>query len=328
MSALRLDCDNVIVGGGLAGLAASLRLPGRTILLSGGLGATAISTGVFSPAGGDPEAEEWFLRLMKDTRCLYARGKCATASRAIKCGLVQASTLYEGRPVFISINEAPSGFRPIAFKKGCSHQEIARILDSGEDAASELAGLLSGIKADCLLLPPILGIKRAEEIRDWLNDALGARVGEYVTAPSVLGLRLLSALEKKAAAADGVEVLGIVRVERIIDGRVEGRMGTKAKREVAVSADNLFIATGGPMTGFKVEGDRMFEPLTGATVSEDFQADLNATFLSEHPLMYKGIGPELFIDGFKNVRAIGAASRGFGLYKALVSGYRAGEGLE
>lgn len=328
MSALRLDCDNVIIGGGLAGLAASLRLPGRTILLSGGLGATAISTGVFSPSGEDPEAEEWFLGLMKDTGCRYGRGRCGTASLAVKSGLTQASTLFEGQPVFIAVNEVRSGFKPIEFKKGCSHQEIARLMDVDDGAAAELADSLSDIEADCLLLPPILGIKRADEIRAGLSVALGVKVREYVNAPSVLGLRLISALRKKAAEADAIEILDIVKVERIASGHIEGKMGTKEKREIVVSAKNLFIATGGPLTGFRVEGDRMFEPLTGATVSGDFEADLNPTFLSEHPLMYKGIGPELFINGFDNVRAIGATACGFGLYKALVSGYRAVEGLE
>jgi glycerol-3-phosphate dehydrogenase subunit B len=328
MSVLRLDCDNVVVGSGLAGLVASLRLPGKTVLLSGGLGATAMSTGVFSPTGGDPDAEEWFLGLMYDTGCRYARGKCATALQAVKSGLVQVSTFYDSQPVFISVNEVRSGFRPIEFKKGCSHQEIARIIDMDDSAVAELAGLLSGISADCLLLPPVLGIKRADEIRAGLSAALGVKIGEYVSAPSVFGLRLLSALWKKVSESDAVEILDIVKVERVIYGRIEGKMGTKAKREIVVGARNLFIATGGPLTGFMVEGDRMFEPLTGATVSGDFGADLKSTFLSEHPLMYKGIGRELFINGFDNVRAIGATSCGFGLYRALVSGYRAGEGLE
>ena len=328
MRALRLDCDSVIIGGGLAGLAASMRLPGRTILLSGGLGATALSGGVLSPPGGDPEAEAWFLGSMEDTGCRYVRGECSMASRAIKSGLVQASTLYEGGAVFVSINEECPGFRPIEFKKGCSHQEIARILDLDDGAAAELAGRLSGLGADRLLLPPVLGIERADEIRAGLSAALGAEVGEYVSAPSVLGLRLLTALRKKAAGSDGLEMLDIVTVERAAGGRVEGRMGTKAKREIIVEANNLFLATGGPLTGFEVAGDRLFEPLTGSTVSDDFEADLNGKFLSGHPLMYKGIGPEPFIDGFKNVRAIGAVACGFGLYKALVSGYRAGEGLE
>jgi glycerol-3-phosphate dehydrogenase subunit B len=328
MRALRLECDSVIVGGGLAGLVACLRLPGRTVLLSGGLGATAVSTGVFSPAGVDPVAEEWFLRLMEDTGCRYVRGECVSALRAVKSGLVQTSTLCDGQAVFISVNEVRPGFKPAEFKKGCSHQEIARILDLDDDAAVELAGLLSGIKADCLLLPPILGIKRADEVRAGLSAALGVEVREYVMAPSVLGLRLISALRKMIEKRNGAEMLDIVKVERVAGGHVEGKMGTKAKREIVVGARNLFIATGGPLTGFKVEGDRMLEPLTGATITTDIEADLNSKFLSEHPLMYKGIGPELFIDGFENARAIGAAACGFGLYKALVSGYRAGEGLE
>ncbi len=201
-------------------------------------------------------------------------------------------------------------------------------MEEDAGALAELAGSLSGINGDHILLPPILGIKRAYEIRAGLSDALGVSVGEYVTAPSVLGLRLVTALWKMASASDAVEMLDVVKVERLVDGRIEGRMGTKAKREIVVSAGNLFIATGGPLTGFTVEGDRMFEPLTGATVSMDFEADLNQKFLSEHPLMYRGILPRLFINGFDNVRAIGATTCGFGLYKALVSGYRAGEGLE
>jgi len=82
------------------------------------------------------------------------------------------------------------------------------------------------------------------------------------------------------------------------------------------------------MTGFTTEGDRLFEPLTGATVTRDFEADLDDRFFSEHPLMFKGIEPELYIHGFDNVRAIGAASCGYGLYKALLSGYHAGDCLE
>ena len=82
------------------------------------------------------------------------------------------------------------------------------------------------------------------------------------------------------------------------------------------------------MTGFTTAGDRLFEPLTGATITRDFEADLDEHFFSKHPLMFKGIEPEPYIQGFDNVRAIGAVSRGFGLYEALLSGYHAGDGLE
>lgn len=327
MHALKLDHDNVIVGGGLAGLAAALRLPGSTMLLSGGMGATAVSSGVFSPLGGDHEAEEWLLRVMGDTGCPYVRGKCVTASQAAREGLVQGSMSCDGSPMFIAMNEERTGFKSIEFMKGRSFQEIARILDLDDGARSALIGTLSPIKADSIMLPPILGIERSVEVRDMVSRSLGMDVHEYVMAPSVLGLRLLEALRKKATLKESLEMLDIVKVERIVDGHVEGAMGTKGKRRIHVSANNLFIATGGLMTGFIAEGDHLFEPLTGATVSRDYERDLNERFLSEHPLMYKGIEPELFINGFDNVRAIGAASWGFGLYRALVSGYHAGDGL-
>ena len=82
------------------------------------------------------------------------------------------------------------------------------------------------------------------------------------------------------------------------------------------------------MTGFTTADDRLFEPLTGATVTQDYEADLDGQFFSKHPLMFKGIEPERYIQGFDKVRAIGATSRGFGLYEALLSGYHAGDGLE
>ncbi len=327
MSVLRLECDNVIVGGGLAGTIASMRLKGKTVVMSGGLGATALSGGVFSPLTGDADAESWFLETMGDTGCPYVRGKCITSMHTVKHGLVQGSTLYEGAPLLVSLNEERPGFTSIAFMGGHSLQEIARILDEDDLAIVELGRILSGIKAEKVLLPPILGITRAREIRNKVSELSGLDIGEYVTAPSALGLRLLNALRKKAAKNDGLIMLDTVKVERLVEGRVDGRMGTKGKRDISVHGNDLFIATGGMLTGFQLSGDRMFEPLTGATLSMDIEADMGRKFLSEHPLMSRGIGPDIFINGFDNVRVLGATACGFGLYKAMVSGFHAGDGL-
>jgi len=255
MRALELDCDNLIIGGGLAGLTAALRLPGNVILLSNGYGATAVSSGVFYPVGEDREAEEWFLSTMAGT---YARGKCLTISGVQREGMVPASAIFEGSPVKVAINEKRQGLMPMEFMPGRSHQEIAHILDNDDEAIDTLSETLSKIEADSLLLPPILGIERAEYVRSRLSRSLNKTVYEYVTAPSVLGLRLIHALRLKASSRQGLQMLDIVEAERIADGHVEGRMGTKGKRSIR----------------------------------------------------------------------IGAVSRGFGLYKALVSGYRAGDGLE
>lgn len=325
MRALELDCDNLIIGGGLAGLIAAMRLPGSTILLSGGLGATAVSSGVFHPADSDPEAEDWFIRIMSGS---YVKGECVTMTGLRRTGLVPASAACEGSPARITINEERSDIRRIKFMEGRSYQEIAHILDNDDSAVESLIKALSHVKENSMLMPPILGIDRAADIRDKVCKALGADVHEYATAPSVLGLRLIRSLRKKAAAIESLQILETVRAGRIVDGRVEGVMGTKGKRNISVHGDNLFIATGGPMTGFTIEGDRLFEPLTGATVSRDFEADLDGHFFSEHPLMFKGIEPEPYIHGFDNVRIIGAASCGYGLDKALKSGYHAGDDLE
>jgi len=117
MRALELDCDNLVIGGGLAGLIAALRLPGRTVLLSGGLGATAVSSGVFHPGGSDLEAEDWFLRTMAGS---YVRGRCLTGWGASRAGMVPASTACEGSPARIAINEDRPGFRRIGFMEGRS----------------------------------------------------------------------------------------------------------------------------------------------------------------------------------------------------------------
>ncbi len=325
MRALELDCDNLIIGGGLAGLIAAMRLPGNVVLLSGGLGATAVSSGVFHSAGCDPEAEDWFLRAMAGT---YGKGRCMTITGSSRSGLVPVSTSCEGSPTLISINEERPGSRRINFMEGRSFQEIAHMLDNDDNAVEGLICALSLVKEKSILMPPVLGIDNAADVRDKVSKGLGADVHEYVMAPSVLGLRLVRALRKKAAASERLLMLDIVKAERIVGGRVEGVMGTKGRRTISAHGDDLFIATGGPMTGFMAEGDRLFEPLTGATVSQDFETDLNEKFFSEHPLMFKGIEPELYIHGFDHVRAIGAASCGYGLYRALVSGYHAGDRLE
>jgi glycerol-3-phosphate dehydrogenase subunit B len=327
---LRLECDNLVIGSGLAGLAAALRLNGKTVVATAGLGATAISGGVLAwPEERDLEAEQWLLKTLRETSCPYREGRCMTDMLAARRGLVQESMDYEGAPVVVSLDGRPyDGVVALDVKPfaGRSCQEIAHMIEADDASLEALGAALSDKGGDSFLLPPVLGVSRAAGARRRLEQATGARIYEYVTAPSVLGLRLVWALRTVINRNRAITVLETTRVENIHDGAL-GHLGTKGKRGVLVRAASLIIATGGPLTGLRVDGDRVYEPLTGLTVG-DIEADLGRVFANDHPLMFKGIGVrQPSGGGFRDVRAAGAVSVGFGLYEALRTGYHAGDGL-
>ncbi|OPY26850.1 MAG: anaerobic glycerol-3-phosphate dehydrogenase subunit B [Methanocella sp. PtaU1.Bin125] len=327
---LCLECDNLVIGAGLAGMAAALRLKGKTLVASAGLGATAISGGAIAlPERRDEEAERWFLKTLQDTCCPYREGQYMTDMRAVRSGLVQTTTDFMGSPVYVSPDDRPLndgialGLKVFA---GRSCQEVAHMIEA-DDAWLDLIGeALSNAGADSYLLPPVLGVSRAMQARKRLENAAGAPVYEYVTAPSVLGLRLLRGLRDALDRNRDITLLETTTIESI-DGGARGLMGTKRLRGVLVEASLLVLATGGPLTGFRLDGDRVCEPLTG-TVVGDVEADLGRSFAADHPLMFKGIGVCLpAAGGFRDVRAAGAVAAGYGLYEALRTGYHAGDGL-
>lgn len=327
---LCLECDNLVIGSGLAGMAAALRLKGKTLVVTAGLGATAISGGVLAtPERRDEEAERWFLRTLQGTCCPYREGHCMTDMQAVRSGLVQQTTDFEGSPVVVSLDDRPvRGGIALGLKSfaGRSCQEAAHMVEANDAWLGEIGEALSKAAADSYLLPPVLGVNRAMQARARLEAAAGARIYEYVTAPSVLGLRLLRALREAADRNKDITVLETTNIESI-DGSARGHMGTKAMRGLLVEATCLVMATGGPLTGFRLDGDRVYEPLSG-TVVGNIEADLGRSFSSNHPLMFKGIGTCLpATGGFRKVRAAGAVAAGFGLYEALRTGYRAGDGL-
>lgn len=326
---LRLECDNLVIGSGLAGLTAALRLRGKTVVATAGLGATAISGGVLAwPHERDIEAEQWLLKTLRATICPYRDGHCMTDALAIRPGLVQESMDYEGTPVVISLDGRPAnGMAALDVKlfSGRSLQEIAHLIEADDAVLETLGSSLSALGGDSYLLPPVLGISRATEARHRLERAVGARIYEYVAAPSVLGLRLQRALREVIDSNRAITVLETTRIDSIGDG-ARGYMGTKGKRGLRVDAGCLVIATGGQLTGFRVDGDRLYEPLTGITVG-DIEADLCHTFAVDHPLMFKGIGTRPAPGGYGNVRAAGAVAVGHGLYEALRTGYHAGDDL-
>jgi glycerol-3-phosphate dehydrogenase subunit B len=327
---LRLGCDNLVIGSGLAGLTAALRLRGKTVVASAGLGATAISGGAMAfPQERDLDAERWLLDILRNTGCPYREGRCMTELGVVRQGLVQEAMDFEGTPAVIALDGKPVNggvalnVEPFA---GRSCQEIAHMIETDDAVLDVLGYALAAIGSGSYLLPPVLGVSRASRARHRLEQVTGARIYEYVTAPSVLGLRLLWALREVTGRNKDVTVLEMTRIESLGDG-ARGHLGTKGKREVIVDAAHLILATGGPLTGFRAEGDRVKEPLTGITVG-GLEADTSYTFATDHPLMFKGIGTQQHArGGFGHVRAAGAVAAGFGLYEALRTGFHAGDGL-
>jgi glycerol-3-phosphate dehydrogenase subunit B len=330
MDTLRLECDNLVIGSGLAGLAAALRLRGKTVIATAGLGATAISGGVLAlPRERDLDAEQWLLATLRTTGCPYREGHCMTDALVVRPGLVQETMDYEGTPVMVALDGRPAGGMVAIDVKpfvGRSCQEIARQIEGDDAVLDALGSALSAAGGDSYLLPPVLGVFRAAEVRRRLERATHARIYEYVTAPSVLGLRLVRALRDVVDGNKAITVLETTVIESINEG-ARGHMGTKGKRTVSIEAGSIIIATGGPLTGFRVGGDRLYEPLTGIAVA-DLEADISHTFAADHPLMFKGIGVRLPAGTrSENILAAGAAAVGFGLYEALRTGYHAGDGL-
>jgi glycerol-3-phosphate dehydrogenase subunit B len=315
---LRLECDNLVIGSGLAGLTAALRLRGKTVVATAGLGATAISGGVMAfPQERDCEAEQWLLDTLRDTSCPYREGRGMTETGVMRHGLVQDTMDYTGIPFVVALDSKPFA--------GRSHQEIAHLIEADDAMLDTLGSCLSTMGHESYLLPPVMGISRATEARRRLERETGARIYEYVAAPSVLGLRLLRALREVIDRNKANTVLETTCIDSIGDGAT-GQMGTKGKRGLRVDAGCIVIATGGPLAGFRVDGNRLYEPLTGITVG-DVEADLSGTFVADHPLLFKGIGTRMTTGGNGKVRAAGAAAVGHGLYEALRTGYHAGDGL-
>ncbi len=251
-----------------------------------------------------------------------------TELQSVGKGLVQESMDYDGVPTVIAFDgRAADGMVALDVKPfaGRSHQEIAHLIEADDALPEALGSSLSALGRESYLLPPVLGISRAGEARRRLERETGARIYEYVTAPSVLGLRLVRALREVVDHNREITVLETTRIDSVGDGAC-GYMGTKGKRGLRVDAGRLIIATGGPLTGFHVDGDRLYEPLTGITVG-DIAADLSRTFAVDHPLMFKGIGTRPASGGNGKVRAAGAVAVGHGLYGALRTGYHAGDDL-
>ena len=309
-----LERENVIIGGGLAGMTA-LSCLDNTLLVSSGGGASVTSTMVV------PEMEEmhWVEKTLG-----FAK-RTAVSDLGVALDGWMPSTYGLGK-TFISIRGmTPSPTRldvpVVEVKMNCySLFDAARKMDFDMVFRTEVAEVLKGIEGDSLVIPPIMGINNTSNISKWLENELGKKVFEQVTSPSPVGLREMLKL-KQYLLQHGKETIEGFWAHTLIEtsGGVEikGHLDLHGRREVIISAKKVVLATGpfGAVDGR--EGD-VHEPLTGILLDGDRKT----------PDLQIPTGPDFRVEGFREVYAVGGISSGYGLDRAIHDGLSIAEVLD
>jgi glycerol-3-phosphate dehydrogenase subunit B len=195
----------------------------------------------------------------------------------------------EARPVEITTSARP-GRADVAGPvqaRGLDDPALRRAL------ADELRPRLE--PGETVAMPAVLGLDRAAEAWDDLQDLLGTPVVEIPTLPpSVPGMRLQKALLEALRAAGGRLVLGppAVGVEGA-GGRLTGVRVRDAARTQTLPADAVVLATGGFAAG-GLELDShgaLTETVAGLPVTGPLPGEprLSPTHLDHQPLMRAGL---------------------------------------
>jgi glycerol-3-phosphate dehydrogenase subunit B len=203
-----------------------------------------------------------------------------------------------------------------------------------------------------VLVPPVLGMGRHAAWLRAVEQACGAPVGEWLSAPpSVPGERLQRALDE-GVAREGVHVVEGVVLSASIEGRVVRSLLARAQQdasEVRVSGRRVVLCTGKYLTGGIRREERFFEPLLGLPVFID-GTPVEGGFVGDHvaeapEALHAFMRAGVLTDGalrpvnasttglaLDNVHAAGsvlsgfdAARQGTGLGLAAVTGLLAGE---
>lgn len=185
-------------------------------------------------------------------------------------------------------------------------QVYARALDDPPFRA-EFAAALRGLAGagETILLPAVLGLARAGEVFDELQERAGAPVAEIATVPpSVAGMRLGTALTGAFTRAGGRIILGVEAVGGVgSGGRLSGVLVRDAARTRELPADAVVLASGGFSAG-GIELDSyggLREVVLDLPVSgpPEGVAPLSERHLDHQPLMASGVA----VDG--SLRPVG-----------------------
>jgi glycerol-3-phosphate dehydrogenase subunit B len=246
---MRSPHDVGIIGGGMAGVAAALAAAAAgaaVVLIRGRPGATALSAGGWPQAPPTPVAAALATaghRLVATPAPLpHPVGDLRAAAAAHE---THAAAVVTAGACVVGVTGLP-GFRPRALALlwgdaagvGLSHARVdlpdtpaagwspvslARVIEHDPASlAARLADLARETGASRLILPAVLGVDGAAEIRATLEEAAGVPVGEGLgTPPSLPGWRLWRALQRALAAAGVTTIDGVAAASRHDGDRLE-----------------------------------------------------------------------------------------------------------
>ena len=411
--------DTIVVGAGLAGLTAALRLTEqgqKVVIVARGIGATHLAPatvdvlgymgdervdspvsalpGLLSSAPGHPYGRmsleqidaslEWFRARLQslgyagglDRNMLFPSALGVARPSALAPRTMLGGDLREGgRFLFVGLrgfkdfhasllaeNLAHAGLpRPVttraleldppADRRGDqSGRLLARRFDSGELADWLVRSLQGKVDADEHIgLPPILGLRRADETMTELENRLERRVFEVPTLPpSVPGIRLYDALTAALRKGGSRLVMNASVIgAHARDGRIESVDVASAASTVSYRADAVILASGGfPSGGLTLDSrgaarETAFD-LPVAGVPGDGASRFVAGYFDDQPMSRAGVAVDEMLrplgrDGgaaYGNLHAAGAVLAGAVPWKeksgtgiSVATGYAAADAI-
>ena len=246
----------------------------------------------------------------------------------------------------VAVRHAEVSASPRPGRADVAAQVFARALDDRPAFRAELADALRAVAepGETVLMPAVLGLARAGEVWDEIQERAGVPVAEVPTVPpSVAGMRLDAELAGAVRDAGGrirlgPEVVGCAGG----DGRIAEVHVRDAARTRPIAADAVVLATGGfPAGGLELDSrGALRETALGLPVSgpPPDVAPLSPRHLDHQPLMAAGLavdeglrptGPG-GVPAWSNLRAAGLIVGGAEPWReksgegiAIATGYRA-----
>lgn len=331
-----MKLDTVIIGGGLAGLTAGIRLQKegkKTAIISAGQNALHFFSGSFESIGEDSgEFVDFFaeagvrLHYREGVR-LMPMGKISPASLSLEDvsifpegGLPRKALIVN----FLGYHDFFSSFLAEGLEKqGCDCRirfirieemerlrespsemrsvHIARIMDKAwEKVVQEIRVLLRD--EDTVILPQVFGLKDAS-VPAKIRENIPARVVFVGTLPpSVPGIRTQLQLRRRYEVLGGTFLMGDEAISAETEGAKVLSVSTKNLQGHPLEADSFILASGGFFSkGLSSNPEKVWEPLFGLDVEalEDRNQWYEPDFMKDQPYMGFGVKTSPEFKGLK-----------------------------